>query len=39
MTDIRLSDEDWGKMRAFLRQVLRAYVGAMNTPAAASSRR
>jgi transposase len=27
MTDIRLSDEDWGKMREFLRQESRASVG------------
>lgn len=27
MTDIRLSDEDWGKIREFLRQESRAYVG------------
>jgi transposase len=27
MTDIRLSDEEWGKMREFLRQESRAYVG------------
>ncbi len=26
MTDIRLSDEDWGKMREFLRQEPHAYV-------------
>lgn len=26
MTDIRLSDEEWGKMREFLRQESRAYV-------------
>jgi transposase len=27
MSDIRLSDEDWSKIRAFLRQEPRAYVG------------
>ena len=27
MTDIRLSDEDWGTIREFLRQESRAYVG------------
>jgi transposase len=27
MTDIRLSDEDWGTVRAFLRQEPHAYVG------------
>ena len=27
MTDIRLSDEEWGKIREFLRQESRAYVG------------
>ena len=27
MTDIRLSDADWGKIREFLRQESRAYVG------------
>jgi transposase len=27
MTDIRLSDEDWNKIHAFLRQESRAYIG------------
>ena len=27
MTDIRLSDDDWSKIREFLRQESRAYVG------------
>jgi transposase len=27
MTDVRLSDEDWRKIREFLRQELRAYIG------------
>lgn len=27
MTAIQLSDEEWGKMREFLRQELRAYIG------------
>ena len=31
MTDIRLSDEDWGKMREFLRQEPHAYLGRDDT--------
>lgn len=27
MTDIRVSDEEWGKIHAFLRQESRAYIG------------
>jgi transposase len=27
MTDIRLSDDEWGKIREFLRQESRAYIG------------
>ncbi len=31
MTDIRLSDDDWGKMREFLRQEPHAYLGRDDT--------
>jgi transposase len=31
MTDIRLSDEDWGKIQAFLRQEPHAYLGRDDT--------
>ncbi len=31
MTDIRLSDEDWGKIREFLRQEPHAYLGRDET--------
>lgn len=31
MTDIRLSDEDWGKLREFLRQEPHAYLGRDDT--------
>jgi len=39
MTDIRLIDEDWRKMREFLRQESRAYIGRDEQSAAAFSMR